>query len=344
MSARVGERPGGPGGEVSAKLRAAASRAILAGSVDELAQRFREHLAVERRTSKETVRAYLGDLAELLAFIADQRGRPALPSDFDVPVLRRWLASLFTRNEAVTISRKLSATRAFLRFLRRERLVSENVALLIRPPKGRKMLPQFLTPEQAEALVEGPVRGVAAPSRHRDGDEAKDEAEVARDRALLEVMYGSGLRVGETCALDLDDVDRETIRVRHGKGDKERVVPLGDKARVAVDAWRRLRHALVRPASGAALFLMRRGRRMSTRQARRIVDEWAHASGLPPTHPHALRHSFATHLLGSGADLRSIQELLGHASLKTTARYAHVDVEYLMAQYAAHPRADKKPG
>ena len=320
-----------------------------------LLARFRQHLEAERRMSKETVRAYMADAAELVAFIDDKRERPFRTSDLDVPNLRSYLASRFGRNEAATIGRKLSAIRTFLRFLRRERVIEENVALLIRPPKGKKLLPGFLTPEQAEALVEAPRR---SPGPHGapgddDGDTAsrptaRSATEERRDQALLELMYGSGLRVGEAVALDVDDVDlsAQSVRVRHGKGDKERLVPLGDKARLAVIAWLALRprHLPAGPLSPErALFLTRRGRRIGTRAVRRVVDEWAARSGVPRTHPHALRHSFATHLLASGADLRSIQELLGHASLKTTSRYAHVDVEYLVAQYSHHPRAERKP-
>lgn len=305
---------------------------------------FRRYLEVERRSSPETVRAYLTNVSALLTFAQKKRGHPPHLADLDVPLLRSYLASLFKDDQAVTISRKLSAIRAFLRFLRRERLIEENVALLVRPPKAKKLLPQFLTPEQAEALVESPTRK-AAGSRARETptDGAASEVEALRDRALLEVMYGAGLRVGEAVALDVDDVDGELVRVRRGKGGKERYVPLGTKAREALGEYLPRRSELQRPESPAhALFLGRQGRRLGTRQVRRIVDTQAARSEVPPTHPHALRHSYATHLLGSGADLRSIQELLGHASLKTTARYAHVDVEYLMTQYARHPRASLK--
>jgi integrase/recombinase XerC len=293
----------------------------------ELVERFAQHLAVEKRASPHTVRAYRANLAELVAFMR-ARGRTPSARGLDIPILRSYLASLFERNEPVTIARKLSAVRAFLRYLRRERLIEENVALLVRPPKAKKALPQFLTVEQAESLVEAPLH--AQP--------AKRAPLAARDAAILEILYGCGLRVSECVGLDLADVEADTIRVRAGKGRKERLVPLGRKARQAIDQWLAVRMELS-PAD-AALFVSARGRRVSVRSVRRFVDEHAIRGGVPPTHPHALRHSYATHLLGSGADLRSIQELLGHAQLATTARYAHVDVEYLMRQYAqAHPRA-----
>lgn len=335
-------------------------------TLPELLVRFRQHLEVERRASPNTVRAYVTNVEELLAFVEGKRGRPGRPADLDVMMVRSYLASLFGVNEAVTISRKLSAARAFLRFLRRERLIEENVALLVRPPKAKQLLPGFLTVEQAEALVEAPRKAKAthAPARAGRGATSDEDtakriagAETLRDRALLEVMYGAGLRVGEACALDLGDVEGLDVRVRHGKGRKERVVPLGEKAREALDCYLAARPVLLRPdrppvhpsmgpstgnGLGAPLFLSRTGLRLGTRQAHRITSATAAAAAIPPTHPHALRHSYATHLLGSGADLRSIQELLGHASLKTTARYAHVDVEYLTAQYAHHPRAEKK--
>ena len=308
--------------------------------MDELLLRFRDHLESEKRASKETVRAYLADIGELVEFIAAKRDRPARVADLDVPMLRSYLASLFGRNEPVTVGRKLSAARTFLKFLRRLRLIEENVALLIRPPKARPLLPRFLTVEQAGALVEAPTD--TRPPVATKGGAAWDELESLRDQALLEVMYGAGLRVGEAVALDVGDLEGEMVRVRHGKGDKERLVPLGRKARDAVAAWLAVRPPVARAGAEQAVFVTRRGLRVGTRQVRRVVDAQALRSGLAATHPHALRHSYATHLLGSGADLRSIQELLGHASLKTTARYAHVDIEYLMTQYARHPHADKK--
>jgi integrase/recombinase XerC len=217
-----------------------------------------------------------------------------------------------------------------LRFCKRERLIEENVALLVHPPKAKKALPQFLTPEQAAQLVEAPLRDPRPP-------DARRKVSGARDQAILEVLYGCGLRVSECVGLDLGDVGEAELRVRRGKGRKDRVVPLGRKAREAIAIYQRIRPAEA-PAN-PALFLNRRGERISDRSVRRLVDAHSIGAGTPKTHPHALRHSYATHLLGSGADLRSIQELLGHASLKTTARYAHVDLEYLVKEYAHHPRA-----
>jgi integrase/recombinase XerC len=289
----------------------------------ELVQRFSEHLRFEKRASPHTVRGYLANLDEFLRFAVEKRG-PTTPAKLDIPLLRSYLASLFEKNEPVTIARKLSAVRAFLRFLRRERLIDENLAMLVKPPKAKKALPQFLTPDQAAALMQAPS--------------AKKILDL-RDAAIFEVLYGSGLRVSECVALDLGDIDGDEIRVRRGKGGKDRVVPLGEKAKQAIERWLPRRAEL--SPSGNALFLNSRGRRVSARSVRRFVDKHAVTSSVPKTHPHALRHSFATHLLGSGADLRSIQELLGHASISTTARYAHVDLQYLMKQHDLHPRAKK---
>jgi integrase/recombinase XerC len=294
--------------------------------VDELVERFRAHLAVEKRASPNTVRAYLQNVSELRLFIEEKRGRAAAARDLDMVTLRSYLASLFEKNDASTISRKLSALRAFGRFLKRERIIDENVAMLVKPPKARKVLPRFLTPEQAEGLMVAPVA------------ERTPSALALRDAAILEVMYGCGLRVSECVGLDVADVELEEIRVRRGKGGKDRVVPLGRKARQAIDAWLS-RRAELKPRD-EALFPNAKGARVSARSVRRFVDKHAIRGGVPPTHPHALRHSYATHLLGSGADLRAIQELLGHASIQTTARYAHVNLEYLMKEYFSHhPRA-----
>jgi integrase/recombinase XerC len=295
--------------------------------MDELVERFHQHLKYEKRASPHTIRAYLGNLDAFLTFARDKRERAPTVRDLDIPLVRSYLASLFDKDEPVTIARKLSSVRAFLRFLRRERLIEENVAMLVKPPKAQKSLPSFLTPEQAAALVEAPVQ-------------EKPTNLQLRDAAIFEVLYGSGLRVSECVNLDVGDLEAGELRVRRGKGGKDRVVPLGEKAREALDAWLARRNQL-RP-SGNAVFLNARGGRVSARSVRRFIDRHAIAASVPKTHPHALRHSFATHLLGSGADLRSIQELLGHASIKTTARYAHVDLQYLMKQHDLHPHARTK--
>jgi integrase/recombinase XerC len=300
------------------------------GRMQPLVERFRRHLEAEKRASPHTVRNYVLNVEQLVDFMRE-KGRRLEPGAVDIPLLRSYLASLFGQSQPTTIARKLSAIRAFLRFLRRERVIEENVAMLLRPPKAKKSLPSFLTVEQAGVLVEAPVR----PRQEAEGDPAA----AARDAALFEVLYGCGLRVSECVGLDLIDVEREVLRVRAGKGRKDRVVPLGDKARAAIERWLPLRLA-ARPVDDA-LFVNARGRRLTDRSVRRFLDAHARAAQLPKTHPHALRHSYATHLLGSGADLRAIQELLGHASLKTTARYAHVDFEYLARAYASHPHAGK---
>ena len=295
-----------------------------------LLERFRVHLEAERRASAHTVRAYVEDARSLVAHAA-ARGR-AEARAIDVLVVRSFLAQLHAVNDAATIGRKLSSVRAFLRFCKRAGEVDENVALLLSAPKGKRALPSFLTVDAAIALAEAPAR--------RTGARPQPPALAARDAAVIEVLYGCGLRVGECVGLDLGDVDGEDVRVRAGKGRKDRVVPIGTKAREALVAWRALRGSLA--PSGPHLFCNVRGGRLDPRSVRRLIDRHALGAGLGHTHPHALRHSYATHLLGGGADLRSIQELLGHASLKTTARYAHVDVEYLVKEYAkSHPRAEK---
>jgi integrase/recombinase XerC len=305
-------------------VSAHASHASADEPLPQLLARFRVHLESERRASVHTVRAYMHDAEALCAHVIE-RGRAPFARSLDVLLVRSFLAALFGKNDAATIARKLSSVRAFLRYLKREGVVLENPAVLLSPPKGKRALPRFLTPDQAGALVESPTAHGHAPAQ-------------LRDAAILEVLYGCGLRVSECVGLDLGDIEREELRVRDGKGRKDRVVPLGRKAREAIDAWLGVRQAFA--PDGPQLFASTRGKRLDPRAVRRILDQRAIESGVGKTHPHALRHSYATHLLGSGADLRSIQELLGHASLKTTQRYTHVDVEYLMKEYAAHhPRA-----
>jgi len=324
---------------VPAAEATAAEGAALAGLAPILG-RYEQHLSAERRLSPETVRAYLANVRQWLLFLAERLARPPRLAELDLRAVRAYLASRHDLDEAVTVTRKLQALRNFYGFLKRERLAEENVAKLVRPKKTPQRLPQFLTPEQATALLEVPPPDADTPERKA--------AEAARNQALLELIYGAGLRVSEAVHLDLGHITTSddgmlSLHVVSGKGRKDRLVPAGSKAAAALSAYLPLRSQLAHRKSGAldleAVFVSSRGRRLGVREVRRILDERAEAVRLPKAHPHALRHSYATHLLGSGADLRSIQQLLGHANLSTTARYAHVDLQYLWDQYAHHPRA-----
>jgi integrase/recombinase XerC len=309
--------------------------------MDEAREAFRQHLTAEKRASVHTVRAYLHDLEELVAHATKTLGHAPALRELDVGLCRSYLASLHGANDAVTIGRKLSSLRAFFRLAVRRRLVTSSPVAALRAPKRAQRLPAFLGKEDVGRLLDGkPPRPDAGPDQ------------VALESALFEVIYGAGLRVSEACGLDVGDVEvdgaRAYVRVRQGKGRKDRVVPIGAKARAALDAYagqRTKRLAAVRPSrraatAGAALFVSRRGLRLGPRAVRRLLARREQATGTPRVSPHALRHSFATHLLGEGADLRAIQEMLGHASLRTTQRYAHVDIDHLMAVYdKAHPRA-----
>jgi integrase/recombinase XerC len=292
-------------------------------------QRFAAHLASERRGSRHTSKAYLTDLAQYVAYLAEA-GVPLVPSS--PAAVRGFVARAAGACGAVTLGRKLSAIRSFYRFLVREGLAPSNPARGIASPKRPKKLPVVLPEEEVAALVETPK--LAAPLE-------------LRDRAFLELLYASGLRVSELTGLDLDAVDLAQGLVRVlGKRSKERVVPFGGAAREALRRWLgEGRPALAAGPDAAlgqrAVFLNYRGGRLSQRSIGRRLDRAVLASGLTRhVHPHVLRHCFATHLLGNGADLRAIQELLGHASLSTTQRYTHLDWKRLAEVYdRAHPRA-----
>jgi integrase/recombinase XerC len=320
---------------------------------------FRQHLESEKRASPHTVRAYLGDLEELLAFVQSRRdksGETPEPTvaQLDTIACRSYLASLHGKNDPATMGRKLSSLRTFFRLLVRRKLMAANPLAGLRGPKRAQRLPQFLGKDEATRLLDGkpcaPDLGPGKPTPSRATREAV-AFERARDQALFEVLYASGLRISEACHLDLGDVVAEgggaTITVREGKGRKDRIVPAGGKAWHALSQYLPLRAALVgqvqaqgNATHARALFLSRRGLRMGDREARRKLDRRELENAVKRVSPHALRHSFATHLLGEGADLRSIQEMLGHASLRTTQRYAQVDIDHLMAVYdKAHPRA-----
>jgi integrase/recombinase XerC len=245
--------------------------------------------------------------------------------------IRKFLAHLHKRNAKTSISRKRAALNSFFAFLIKEGVTASNPVRTISAPKPDKVIPTFLSVDEIFALIE--KTGQETPLR-------------CRDRAILEVMYSCGLRVSEVVGLNVEDVDlvEGFIKVR-GKGDKERLVPVGSKARDAIKAYVTARHAPMKsarePEKYQALFLNNRNGRLTTRSIGRLIKKYAHqASFFRPIHPHAIRHTFATHLLNAGADLRAIQELLGHSSLSTTQKYTHVSIDRLMEVYdKTHPRA-----
>jgi len=297
-------------------------------------ERFARFLEVERRASAHTIKGYLIDLGQYAAWLAEA-GQPLLPGS--PAAIRAFLARTSGTARAPSLARKLSALRSLYRFLVREGLTDQNPARAVASPRQPKKLPVVLPEEDAAALVEAP--GAMGPPL------------ALRDRAFLELLYGSGLRVAELVGLDVRDVDLgERLARVLGKRRKERIVPFGHPAADALRAWLDGGRPVLAAGpdhAGAegALFLNFRGGRITTRSIARRIDGWVLQAALPRhVHPHVLRHSFATHLLSNGADLRGIQELLGHASLSTTQRYTHVDWKRLAAVYDdAHPRA-KGPG
>jgi integrase/recombinase XerC len=306
----------------------AQARAALPPPLAEALAGYEDHLRAQRDLSPHTVRGYVTDAVALLDHLARRGG--AQVHDLDLATLRSWLALGRTRGHSrATTARHAASARSFTGWLRRAGLIPEDVGLRLVSPRSGRALPDVLAPEQARAVL----------------DSAADAEEPLglRDAVVLELLYASGVRVGELVGLDVDDVDRSRRLLRVlGKGRKERSVPYGLPAEAAVDAWlTRGRPALVTPRSGPALLLGARGGRLDPREARRIVHAAVGAApGAPDLGPHGLRHSAATHVLEGGADLRSVQELLGHASLATTQIYTHVTVERLRAVHAqAHPRA-----
>ncbi len=312
---------------------------------------FRAYLLVERAYSPRTAEAYLRDCAELRGALLAKRGRELPPGKLGTACVRTYLASLFGRRDSSTIARKLSSVRAFGRFLVKRGVLADNPGKAIRGPKKKQSLPRALDVDASFTLVEAPQRTGRTSHRALSPDEqTRHDVLRLRDRALLEVLYGAGLRVSEACGLDLGDLDRARfgttmVLVRRGKGGKTRSVPLGDEAVRAVEAYLPGRTTLAGPRQ-PALFVGASGGRLTPRSAQRLTRRWAIAGGLVgKVTPHAMRHSFATHLLDGGVDLRSIQELLGHASLSSTQVYTKVSMEHLTSVYdAAHPRAKMPDG
>lgn len=296
---------------------------------DEVVEAFEVHLAAARGLSPHTVRAYAGDVRHVLAFA---RRRGVGWADVDLALLRAWLGAMVTARAArATVARRGAAVRAFYAWAAREGLLAADPALRLVTAQPGSTLPTALALEPVTAMLDLARQGAD------DGDPL-----ALRDWAALELLYATGVRVGELVAADVDDVDRHARLLRvMGKGAKERVVPFGVPAARAVERWLTVgRPALVGEASGPALLLGRRGRRVDQRQLRTAVHRLARAAGAEDVAPHALRHTAATHLLHGGSDLRSVQEMLGHATLATTQRYTHVSADRLRSSYLqAHPRA-----
>ena len=293
-------------------------------------EEFDEYLALQCGRSAHTRRAYLGDLRSLFAFLD---GRGIGLDGLSLPLLRSWLAAAAAAGAArTTLARRTSAVKAFTAWAARRGLLASDPAARLQVPKAHRVLPAVLRQDQALKAMG------AAKSGAEQGDPL-----ALRDRLIVEMLYATGIRVSELCGLDIDDVDTRYRLVRVlGKGNKQRTVPFGVPAADALRSWlTEGRPALVTPESGAALLLGTRGRRLDVRQARTVVHQTVAAvNGAPDIGPHGLRHSAATHLLEGGADLRVVQELLGHSSLATTQLYTHVAVSWLRAVHdQAHPRA-----
>jgi integrase/recombinase XerC len=293
----------------------------------ELSKRYLDDLA-RGGASAHTIDAYAADLREFLESLSPNGAPPPEPAAIELLMLREWLAGLYRRGqEAVTIRRKLAAVRGLFRFLMREGLVHKNVARLVRTPKAPQKLPEVLTPDQVNGLLDGVAAGKL------------ERPDPARDRAIFELLYGCGVRVSELAGLNLEDLDRTERWLRVcGKGRKQRQVPMPGKAAEALERYLSER-SVVRDEP--AVFLNHRRTRLTDRGIRGIVKLYAtFVNGDPSIHPHSFRHAYATHLLADGADLRAIQELLGHASLSTTQKYTQVSLTDLMAVYdKAHPKA-----
>lgn len=297
---------------------------------------FLDHLTYERNVSANTVEAYRSDLDSFFSFLCNDYLSMTFemlePRQIDHLSVRAWLASQHRKKMSrASIARRLSALRTFFRFLIREGAMEMNPARGVATPKREKHLPAVLQPADVAVLLEQPDRETPL---------------GRRDLAWLELLYAAGIRVGELVGIDLGDIElRSRLLKVHGKGSKERIVPFGKKAEEAIRAWLEVRPAVVGPfEEEQPLFVNYRGRRITARSVRRLLDGYVRDAALRSgISPHTLRHSFATHLLNAGADLRSIQELLGHVSLSTTQKYTHLTDSHLIEVYRkAHPRGGKR--
>jgi integrase/recombinase XerC len=293
----------------------------------ELVDQFCRYLSVERNASPHTVAAYRSDLSFFLSFLEREQGQGIDANAISHLLIRRYIAGLHRDHQKSSIGRKLAAIRAFFKYSLRRGIVVGNPAELVSIPKKEKKIPYHLTIDEVTTLVEAPQQ---------------EDVLSLRDRAILELLYSCGIRVSELTALNVGGVDMNERLIRVcGKGNKERMVPVGRKACDALAAYCTARG---NPPAEAPLILNARGTRLTSRSVARIVDRYiVKIAAMKKISPHTLRHTFATHMLEGGADLRAIQELLGHASLSTTQKYTHVSIDRLMAVYdKAHPKAHKK--
>ncbi|MCY4262932.1 MAG: tyrosine recombinase XerC [Candidatus Dadabacteria bacterium] len=291
--------------------------------MNKLLESFIKHLSEERNCSKHTVKAYRSDLENFRNFLLKQEKKI---ENTDTETINAYVSTLYRRNSPASVERKISAVRSFFSYLVRKGLVAQNPAKLVRTPRKEKRLPVFLSVDEVFSIV--------------DVKDTEKSILSVRDRAILELLYSSGLRVSELAEATLSDLSmgEAVIRVL-GKGNKERIVPVGSKALSALGEYLDIRGEL-RPSSDR-IFLNSRGGGITTRSLARIIKKYGLVSGISKNvSPHVLRHSFATHLLAGGADLRAIQEMLGHSSLSTTQRYTHLSVERIMEVYdKTHPNA-----
>lgn len=301
--------------------------------MDNLIQEYGNYLTNEKDASVHTHKNYLADLRQFSEYINTKHpklnmGRPEGLKDVNNIVIRGFLADLFKKNSAASVARKLASLRSFFQYWVKKGAITNNPGKDVSSPKVPRRLPNFLSIDEIFKLLEGP-KGTGALAM--------------RDRAILELLYASGLRVSELVGLDTDQIDFSEGVVRIvGKGDKERVVPVGSKAKEALQKYLGIRETLTDDAAKTkAIFVNRRGGRLTPRSVERLIQKYIKVCGInKKVTPHVIRHTFATHLLNAGADLRGIQELLGHASLSTTQKYTHVSVDKLMEVYdKSHPKA-----
>jgi integrase/recombinase XerC len=310
-------------------------------------EKFLQYLKAVRNASPHTIRSYRNDLEQFLQYLSPPGAPEVRLSEVDHRVIREFLGHLHDKHlQKRSMARKLATLRSLFKFCAREGLVKDNPARLVATPKLPTRIPAVLSAEEMNGFLDQLASGEGLRPARTSKFGREPGLLLQRDRAILELLYGSGLRVSELTGLDLANMDRQQQMVRVlGKGNKERIVPYGSKAEQALAAYEPIRANLLRQAGGRgqaqAVFLNRDGRRLGVRSVGRIVKKYVRLVNINwELHPHSLRHAFATHLLADGADLRAIQELLGHVSLSTTQRYTHASIRQLMEVYdKAHPRA-----